>query len=98
MTANLQTLGENLRSGWPDSATFAKIPFGQKLQELGDSKEHGKHVRAVLDNMNHLLSTTPVQALVDHDHPLSDEALSTFLDVWRNIKGKDGIFNLKFQR
>jgi hypothetical protein len=91
-TYSLAQIGEILRRDWPNADQFAKIPFGARLAELGESREHGTHVKSVLLNMRKLLSQQPVQALSDHEAPLSEDGLRVFLDVWHEIRGKGGVF------
>ena len=54
---------------------------------------HGRHVRAVLESMNKLLSQAPVTALVDINVPENQKYVAVFLSVCHEIRGDDGIFS-----
>lgn len=89
-TISFSELGKLLKNGWPSKKEMRGIPFGDKLNELGESKDHGNHVKSVLDCMCKLLSQTPIQAVKDHNSPESDDGIRIFLEVWHQI---DSIFS-----
>ncbi len=93
MKMNLNSLNEILKKGWPNENKIEQIPFGLKFKELGESKEHGGHVKNVVESMNKLLSRSPVTALIDYDKPENEEYVAVFLSAWQTIKGKNGIFS-----
>ena len=84
---DLSGMSQQLREhGWPSDDVLDQIPFGEKLKQLGNHDEYGKHARDVVSCMNKLLSGTPSEALCDRDDTSSQDALTSFLEVWRNVR------------
>jgi|GEM_PF-6535289 len=51
-TFTIEEISSILKERWPTADEFKRIPFGKNLMELGESEEHGYHVKSVIHSMS----------------------------------------------